>query len=430
MKVEVTTPDEYQGDLLGDSTGAGARFNIEAKRGDQPARRSAAGRNVRLRHGHPLAVQGPRGLLDGAAPLSSRCRTASGHHPGHGQTQRPPAPETENNCSLTMAGQRIRIRLKAYDHRVIDQSARDIVETVKRTGARVAGPIPLPTRIERFTVGARRTRTRSPRKPSSSARTSAARHHRSHRQDGGRAEEAQPAGRRGHHHQDLTIMLGLLGKKLGQTRVYDASGQHRPRHRGAGRPQPRLQCKTRREKDGYNAVQLGFDDQKEAAPHQAAAGPFQKAQRAPVKRIQEFRDFSLEVKPGDAGPDVFAEGDLWMPSASPRAAALRGGQAPSLSRRRHHPRRQGLASPLRAPSASACSRHRHARHAMPGHMGQVRRTVQNLKSSGARADNLLLISGRDSRGERRLRRHSRIQEAAQGGGQGRSQSAFHEARHA
>jgi len=51
-----------------------------------------------------------------------------------------------------MAGQRIRIRLKAFDHRVIDQSVNDIVETVKRTGARVAGPIPLPTRIERFTV--------------------------------------------------------------------------------------------------------------------------------------------------------------------------------------------------------------------------------------------------------------------------------------
>ena len=51
-----------------------------------------------------------------------------------------------------MAGQRIRIRLKAYDHRVIDASAHDIVETVKRIGVRVAGPIPLPTRIERFTV--------------------------------------------------------------------------------------------------------------------------------------------------------------------------------------------------------------------------------------------------------------------------------------
>ena len=48
--------------------------------------------------------------------------------------------------------QRIRIRLKAYDFRVIDQSAREIADTVKRTGARVAGPIPLPTRIERFTV--------------------------------------------------------------------------------------------------------------------------------------------------------------------------------------------------------------------------------------------------------------------------------------
>ena len=52
-----------------------------------------------------------------------------------------------------MQKNRIRIRLKAYDHRVIDQSAGDIVETVKRTGAQVAGPIPLPTRIERFTVG-------------------------------------------------------------------------------------------------------------------------------------------------------------------------------------------------------------------------------------------------------------------------------------
>jgi small subunit ribosomal protein S10 len=53
---------------------------------------------------------------------------------------------------FVMSGQRIRIRLKAYDHRVIDQSAREIADTVKRTGARVAGPIPLPTRVERFTV--------------------------------------------------------------------------------------------------------------------------------------------------------------------------------------------------------------------------------------------------------------------------------------
>jgi ribosomal protein S10 len=48
--------------------------------------------------------------------------------------------------------QRIRIRLKAFDHRLIDQSAREIVETAKRTGAQVKGPIPLPTKKERFTV--------------------------------------------------------------------------------------------------------------------------------------------------------------------------------------------------------------------------------------------------------------------------------------
>src|SRR6056297_3573794 len=51
-----------------------------------------------------------------------------------------------------MDGQRIRIRLKAYDHRVLDRSAGEIVETTKRTGATVVGPIPLPTRIERYSV--------------------------------------------------------------------------------------------------------------------------------------------------------------------------------------------------------------------------------------------------------------------------------------
>jgi small subunit ribosomal protein S10 len=51
-----------------------------------------------------------------------------------------------------MAKQRIRIRLKAYDHRVLDESAKRIVETAERTGATVVGPVPLPTKIERFTV--------------------------------------------------------------------------------------------------------------------------------------------------------------------------------------------------------------------------------------------------------------------------------------
>ncbi len=48
--------------------------------------------------------------------------------------------------------ERIRIRLEAYDHRILDKAVQDIVETAKRTGAKVAGPIPIPTRVEKFTV--------------------------------------------------------------------------------------------------------------------------------------------------------------------------------------------------------------------------------------------------------------------------------------
>ncbi len=53
---------------------------------------------------------------------------------------------------MVKVDQRIRIRLKGFDYRVLDQSVEEIVETVKRSGAKIAGPIPLPTRIERFTV--------------------------------------------------------------------------------------------------------------------------------------------------------------------------------------------------------------------------------------------------------------------------------------
>ncbi|MDA0366572.1 MAG: 30S ribosomal protein S10 [Chloroflexi bacterium] len=53
---------------------------------------------------------------------------------------------------MVASRQRIRIRLKAYDHRVLDRSAAQIVETAERTGAQVAGPVPLPTRIRKYTV--------------------------------------------------------------------------------------------------------------------------------------------------------------------------------------------------------------------------------------------------------------------------------------
>ncbi len=62
------------------------------------------------------------------------------------------ASSRKSSSNMATMNEKIRIRLKAYDHRVLDQSVKEIVETVKRTGGRVAGPIPLPTCTERYTV--------------------------------------------------------------------------------------------------------------------------------------------------------------------------------------------------------------------------------------------------------------------------------------
>src|SRR5262245_4388995 len=59
---------------------------------------------------------------------------------------------TQSGCGTSMKGTRIRIRMEAYDHLALDASAKEIVDHAKRTNAKVAGPIPLPTRIERYTV--------------------------------------------------------------------------------------------------------------------------------------------------------------------------------------------------------------------------------------------------------------------------------------
>src|SRR5882724_7168440 len=104
--------------------------------------------------------------------------------------------------------------------------------------------------------------------------------------------------------------LGLLGKKLGSTRVYDAKGIITPVTIVLAGPNRVLQCKTQ-ESDGYNAVQLGFDDQKEHRVTKPLLGHIKKQNGVAVKRIKEFRDFPLTVKPGDVvGATVFAKGDF------------------------------------------------------------------------------------------------------------------------
>ena len=94
-----------------------------------------------------------------------------------------------------MANQKIRIKLKAYEHSLIDQSAQRIVETAKRTGARVSGPIPLPTEKEIVTI------LRSPHKYKDSREQFEMRHSLSYPPHGGRADAPGSARGRGYRNQ-------------------------------------------------------------------------------------------------------------------------------------------------------------------------------------------------------------------------------------
>ena len=157
-----------------------------------------------------------------------------------------------------------------------------------------------------------------------------------------------------------------------------------------------LQVKTQAGKDGYNAVQLGFDDQKEQRVTKPLLGHIKKFSGAPVKRIKEFRNFSKEVKPGDVlGPTVFSPGDFVDAIGVTKGRGFEGvvgrhgfagGDSTHGAKGWH--RRSGRHRP--APLSGTVQRGLK----MPGHMGQVRRTAQNLKVIQVReADNLLLIRG-------------------------------------
>jgi large subunit ribosomal protein L3 len=156
-----------------------------------------------------------------------------------------------------------------------------------------------------------------------------------------------------------------------------------------------LQTKTQ-ESDGYNAVQLGFDDQKESRVSKALLGHFKKHGATPTKRVREFRDFSLPVKPGDVvGATIFAQGDFVDAIGITKGRGFegvmkrhnfRGGDASHGAKGWR--RRSGAIGQRLFPGTVMRGMK------MPGHMGQVRRTAQNLQIIQVHeADNLLLIKG-------------------------------------
>lgn len=192
-------------------------------------------------------------------------------------------------------------------------------------------------------------------------------------------------------------MIGLIGKKLGHTRVYDSKGVAVPVTVVLAGPNRVLQCKTKDGKDGYNAVKLGFDDQKESRLTKADIGQFTKTFKSQtVKRIHEFRDFAPSVKAGDVvSVDLFQVGDYVDAIGVTKGRGFegvvkrhgfRGGDITHGAKGWH--RRSGAIGCRLFPG------HVNRGMKMPGHMGQVRRTVQNLEVVQVRKDdNILLIKG-------------------------------------
>jgi large subunit ribosomal protein L3 len=189
--------------------------------------------------------------------------------------------------------------------------------------------------------------------------------------------------------------LGLLGKKLGHTRVYDSKGIMTPVTVVLVGPNRVIQVKTQ-ESDGYNAVQLGFDDQKEQRLTKAVLGHIKKHNSVAVKRIKEFRDFTLTVKPGDTvGANVFAVGDFIDAIGVTKGRGFEGVMArhgfrggDSTHGAKGWKRRGGAIGQRLFPGTVMRGMK------MPGHLGQVQRTTQNLEVVQVReADNILLIRG-------------------------------------
>lgn len=189
--------------------------------------------------------------------------------------------------------------------------------------------------------------------------------------------------------------LGLIGKKLGHTRVYDANGVMTPVTVVQVGPNRVLQVKTPAS-DGYKAVQLGFDDQKDSRLSKAVLGHIKKHGGLAVKRIREFRDFTKEVKPGDVvGADLFEAGQFVDAIGVTKGRgfegvvgrwSFRGGDMTHGAKGWH--RRSGAIGQRLFPGTVRRGLK------MPGHMGSVRRTAQNLEIIQVRKDdNVLLIRG-------------------------------------
>ncbi len=260
--------------------------------------------------------------------------------------------------------QKIRIKLKSYDYSLVDKSAEKIVKTVKATGAVVSGPIPLPTHKRIFTVN--------------------------------RSTFVNKKSREQFELSSYKRMPGLLGKKIGMTSVFSAEGKNLPCTVIEVGPCVVTQIKTL-EKDGYEAVQLGFEEKKEKHTTQPEMGHFKKAGVTPKRYLAEFKNFETEYKLGDViTVDYLEDAGFVDVVGTSKGKGFQGvvkrhgfGGVGQTTHGQHNR--------LRAPGGiGACSYPAKVFKGMrmAGQMGNERVTVQNLQVIKVMPEhNLLLVKG-------------------------------------
>jgi large subunit ribosomal protein L3 len=191
------------------------------------------------------------------------------------------------------------------------------------------------------------------------------------------------------------MKIGLLGRKIGMTRVYEANGKATPVTVIEAGDNTIIQIKTE-EKDGYDAVQLGFDSQKESRVTKPMLGHFKKANVAPKKFVKEFR--TSAGAPVDAttkiGIDQFQPGEFVDVIGRSKGKGFQGvvkkhgfaGQPAAHGSKMH--RRNGAIGNRSTPGRVWRNM------GMPGHLGDDRVTVQNLRIVQVRPEeNVILVCG-------------------------------------
>lgn len=191
-------------------------------------------------------------------------------------------------------------------------------------------------------------------------------------------------------------MSGLIGKKIGMTSIFDENGKNLPCTVIQAGPCVVAQVRTQ-DSDGYDALQLGFDDKSAKSSNKAAEGHFKKANTSTKRKLVEFKGFESEHKLGDTiGVDLFAEGEFVDITGISKGKGFQGvvkrhgfsgvGQAT-------HGQHNRLRAPGSIGAASYPARVFKGMR-MAGRMGNERVTVQNLRVLKVVPEkNLLLVKG-------------------------------------